>query len=326
MSNLKVAISQAQQINPSRPNYEKAQQLISHWELEIEGISYLEKARFLASRGTVGALSAAIAQAQLIPMNNPRSLEAGKEIGRWMSQIQIIEDSPYLEQAEQIALLGDINSLQTAITEARHIRRGRALYRDAQRRIAIWAASIEVIQDRPVLHRARLLAGSGKLGDAITTAKQIPMGRALYQEARREIRKWQEEINAKQNWRMAKDISLWRTPQALVRAIHLASRIPRGHPLGIDTHIAIEQWSQQLLDIARSQGQSDIARGIKTAELVPQGTTAYNIAREQIKTWQQVLKSIPQKIEGVIASTEEVIEEKVDGIRTQKSTVSTTNE
>ncbi|HAE06170.1 MAG TPA: chromosome segregation ATPase, partial [Richelia sp.] len=52
MSNLKVAISQAQQINPSRPNYEKAQQLISHWELEIEGISYLEKARFLASRGT----------------------------------------------------------------------------------------------------------------------------------------------------------------------------------------------------------------------------------------------------------------------------------
>ena len=171
-----------------------------------------------------------------------------------------------------------------------------------------------------------MLAGSGKLGDAITTAKQIPMGRALYREARREIRKWQEEINAKQNWRMAKDISLWRTPQALVRAIHLASRIPRNHPLGLDTHIAIEQWSQQLLDIARSQGQSDVARGIKTAKLVPQGTTAYNIAREQIKTWQQVLKSIPQKIEGVIASTEEVIEEKVDGIRTQKSTVSTTNE
>lgn len=326
MSNLKVAISQAQQINSSRPNYEKAQQLISRWELEIEDVSHLERARVLASQGTVGGISAAIAQAQLISINNPRSLEARKEIRRWIAQIQIIEDRPYLEQAEQIALLGDVNSLQAAITEASHIRPGRALYGDAQKKIARWATSVEVIQDRPILHRARLLAGSGNLGDAITIASQIYRDRALYQEARREIHKWREEINAKQNWRMAKDISLWRTPQALVRAIRLASRIPSNHPLGIDPHIAIEQWSQQLLDIARSQGQSDITRGIKTARLVPQGTTAYNLAREQIKIWQQFLKPIPEKIEGVIASTEEVIEEDIDGTRAQKSAVSTTDE
>ncbi|MDJ0796028.1 MAG: chromosome segregation ATPase [Calothrix sp. MO_167.B12] len=306
VSGLEVAISQAQQIDPSRPNYDQAQQLIARWQLEIEDVARLDKARLLASQGTVGDLSAAIAEARLIPVNNPRSREAKTEIGRWVAQIQTIEDRPYLQRAEEIALLGDANSLQAAITEASQIRRGRALYRDARRQIATWRGQIQKIQDRPILNRARSLANNGNLNDAIATANQISRGRVLSREAKKDINKWQEEINAKQNWNKAKEVALRGTPKALARAIRLARRVPRRNVLRLDANVAMDRWSQQLLDIARSQGESDMNRGIETAKLIPRGTAAYDAAREQIKRWRRFLQPIPQEIEQVITPTPKV--------------------
>jgi hypothetical protein len=304
VSGLEVAISQAQQIEPSRPVYDKAQKLIARWQLEIEDVARLDRARNFASQGSIGDLSAAIAEAQLIPTNNPRSSEAKTEIGRWTAQIQTIEDRPYLERAEQIALLGDINSLQAAIAEASQIRRGRALYRDSRSKIATWTENIQRIQDRPILDQARSLANNGNLNDAISTANQISRGRALSGEANNDIGKWQEEISAKQNWSKARDVALQGTPEALARAIRLARRVPRSHPLRIDANVAMDQWSQQLLDIARSQGQADMNRGIETANLIPRGTAAYDAAREQIRTWQQFLNPAPQEAEQGILPTE----------------------
>ncbi|MGH8000067.1 MAG: chromosome segregation ATPase, partial [Brasilonema sp.] len=47
-SSLEVAISQAQQIEATRPKYQKAQELIGSWQLEIKDVAHLEKARELA--------------------------------------------------------------------------------------------------------------------------------------------------------------------------------------------------------------------------------------------------------------------------------------
>ncbi|MDJ0733663.1 MAG: chromosome segregation ATPase [Nostocaceae cyanobacterium] len=295
ISGLESAIWQAQQVDPSRPIYEKAQQLIAGWQLEIEDVARLEKARLLASQGTVGDLTAAIAEAELIPVSNPRSREAKKEIGRWATQIQTIEDKPYLDRAEQIAVLGDINSLQAAITEASQIRRGRVLYREARRKIATWTNKIQRIQDLPYLEQARSLARSGDLNSAIATAQQISNGRALSREAKKSINQWQEEINAKGNWSKARQIALAGTPNALAEAMRVANRVPRSNVLRIDANIAIDQWSQQLLQIARSQGESNMSRAIKTAKLIPRGSVAYSEAREQIRTWQRFLKPLPEE-------------------------------
>ncbi|WP_235006805.1 chromosome segregation ATPase [Calothrix rhizosoleniae] len=303
---LEVAISQAQQIDASRPVYDQAQQLIARWQLEIEDVSRLDQARLLASQGTIGDLNAAISQAQLVPANNPRSREAKQEIRRWVGEIQTIEDRPYLERADQIALLGDINSLQAAIAEARQIRRGRALYRDARKKISRWRYQVQRIQDRPVLDQARTLADRGNLNGAIAAASQISRGRALSRDARRDINRWQSEINAKQNWKRAKEVALQGTPNALARAMRLARRIPRTNALRIDANIAMDQWSRQLLDIARSQGVSDMIRGIRTAKMIPRGTAAYSAAREQIRTWQNFLKPIPQEVERVTSPTPKV--------------------
>ena len=73
------------------------------------------------------------------------------------------------------------------------------------------------------------------------------------------------------------------------QAIRLARRVPRGTGLRNDARIAMDQWSQQLFDIARTQSQSDIVRAIETAKLIPSGTQAYRSAQSQIRTWRDYL-------------------------------------
>ncbi|MBD6615779.1 chromosome segregation ATPase [Komarekiella sp. 'clone 1'] len=295
VSGLEAAIAQAQQIDPSRPVYNKAQELVARWQLEIEDVARLEKARILANQGTVNDLTAAIAEVQLIPASNPRAPEARQEMSRWRAQVETIEDQPYLERAEQIAVFEDINSLQAAIAEVSQVRRGRALYPEARRKIRNWTAKIQRIQDQPYLDQARELAQSGNLPAAISTAQQIASsGRSLSGEAQAAIDDWQGQIRAKENWQKAQEVAVAGTPEALVEAIRLADRVPNSSILRMDANFAIDQWSQQLLEIARSQGQSDIARGIETAKLVPRGSAAYATAQEQIKTWRQFLNPEPQ--------------------------------
>jgi hypothetical protein len=294
VSGLESAIAQAQQIDPSRPVYNKAQKLVARWQLEIEDVARLEKARTLASQGTVNDLAAAISEAQLIPATNPRATEARQEMGRWQAQVETIQDQPYLERAEQIALYEDINSLQAAIAEASQIRRGRALYPEARKKIRTWTGKIQQIQDQPYLDQARQLAQSGNLPAAINTAQAIASsGRALSGEAQAAIDDWQGEIRTQENWQKAQQVATAGTPEALAEAMRLADRVANRSILRMDANLAIDQWSQQLLEIARSQGQSDIAKGIETAKLIPRGSAAYNAAKEQIQTWQQFLNPQP---------------------------------
>lgn len=290
VSGLEAAIATAQQIDASRPVHDTAQKLIARWQLEIEDVSRLEKARTLASQGTVSDLSAAIAEAQLVPVSNPRAKEARREISRWRVQIETIEDRPYLDRAEQIAMLEDVSSLQAAIAEASQIRNGRALYPEARKKIRSWAGKIERIQDQPYLDQARDLARSGNLSAAISTAQQIASsGRALSGQAQASIDDWQGQIRARENWNKAREVALAGTPDALAEAIRLANRVPDSSLLRNDVNPAIDQWGQQLLDIARSQSESDISQGIETAKLIPRSSSAYEAAREQIRAWREFL-------------------------------------
>lgn len=291
---LEAAIAQAQQIDQNRAVYPKAQQLIASWQLEIQDVGRLEKARLLATQGTVPDLSSAIAEAQLVPVGNPRSREARQEINRWASQVQTIEDRPILDRADQLALLQDPGSLQAAIAEASRVRRGRALYTEAREKIANWTASIQRVQDQPYLDRARELASSGNLTGAVEIASQITGKRALSGEAESAINDWQGQLNARGNWKKARETALQGTPDALAEAIRLANKIPENSGFYGDAKTAADQWSQQILEIARSQSDSDIPRAIETVKLIPRGTDAYSAAREQIRAWRELLQPTPE--------------------------------
>ncbi|HLP91711.1 MAG TPA: chromosome segregation ATPase [Nostocaceae cyanobacterium] len=287
---LEAAIYQAQQIDPSKETYSEAQKLITRWQLEIEDVARLERARNLASQGSVNNLTAAIYEAQLIPADHPRASEARAEAGRWQDQVEVIEDQPYLDRANQIALSEDITSLETAIAEASRIRVGRALYPEARRRIRQWQGTIQRVQDQPYLDQARTLADTGDLRAAINAAKPIAnSGRALSTEAQTAIDGWQEQINARENWQKARQVAAGGTPEALVEAIRIADRVSTRNVLRMDVNIAIDQWSQQILQIARNQSSSDLNRAISIAELVPRDSGTYRESQAQIRTWKQFL-------------------------------------
>lgn len=259
----------------------------------VEDKPYLDRAEDLAIGENVNSLQAAIDEASHIASGRALYREAQSKIRTWTQKIQLIEDQPYLNRAEEIAQLEDVNSLSSAINEASQIARGRVLYREAQRKIWTWTQKIQRIQDQPYLDQARLLASSNNLVAAIAAAQRIQPGRALSSEAQAAINDWQGQIRARQNWLEARQLALQGTPDALAQAIRLADRVPTTSPLRSDANLAIAQWSQQMLSIARSRGEYDIPGGIAIAKQIPRGTDAYRVARRQIAIWQKFLNPEP---------------------------------
>ena len=293
---IETAILTAQKLETDRPLYNQAQELIASWQLEIEDVQHLDKARELAQPGTVADLSAAIAEVSMIPDTNPRIKEARQEINRWQQQVQTFEDQPYLDHAEQMALSGEISDLQTAINEASRITRGRALYREARQKVRNWTRQIQIIEDQPYLDQARELASSGNLPAAISAAQQIQPGRALSGEAQAAVGDWQGQIQARQNWREAQQIALQGTPDALAEAMRLADRVPRSSPLRGQVNPALSEWGHRLLIIAQDKARFDIPGAIAIAKQIRRSSDAYQEAREQIAEWDRILNPPPPPV------------------------------
>jgi soluble cytochrome b562 len=285
VADLESAIIQAQRLDRDRPLYDRAQTLISRWQLEIQDVNRLEIARQLAEPGGIADLSAAIAEAELIPAGNPRAHEAQADIDRWTAKIQTMEDQPYLDQADQWARGGDINSLQAAINEASRIREGRALYDEARRRIRDWTRRIQRTQDQPYLDQARQLAAAGNLPAAIATAQHIQSGRALYEEAQADIRAWQAQTEGQARLQDAYSAASIGTYSTLLQAIRTAEQVPNNSPARTEADRMINLWSQQILEIAQRQAVYDLEGAIAIASTIPPRTEAYAQAQLQIQTW-----------------------------------------
>lgn len=196
---LDLAIEQARQIAADRPRRVQAQTLIAYWDDQIERVEdqpYLDRAIALAKSGKIPDLQAAIAAASLIPQGRALRRNAQGRIAAWRDQIETIEDQPYLDQAWAFANTG---SLGEAIESAQRIRPDRVLYDQAQSAIYNWQAQLirdrQIAEDRPLLDRAKAIADSGDLYNAIQVASQITSGRVLYGEAQGLISTWEYQLN-----------------------------------------------------------------------------------------------------------------------------------
>jgi hypothetical protein len=293
---LEDAISQIQRIGPNRPLYPRAQKLITRWQLEIEAIAQLDKAKAFAQSGSVDDLTEGIAQASLVDKSNPRWGEVQKQIDQWRAQIETIQDRPTLDLADQSVGAGDIDSLQTAIAQAKQIGKGRALYQEAQSKIQKWTAQIQQIQDQPILDQAREYASAGDLRSAINLAQQIQSGRSLYTTAQSDVRKWRDQVQAQavqaqaqQTLQQAYALANSGSPNALANAIQLANGISASSSLKTEASNAVNEWSQQLLQVAITQANSDVPGAIAIAEKIPARATTYTQAQQLIQTWKRLL-------------------------------------
>ncbi|MDB9389572.1 chromosome segregation ATPase [Microcystis aeruginosa] len=288
---LEAGILGLEQIDPSRPLHQRTLAMRERWQLQVQDLKILSEARDLAQAGTIEQYSAAIAKAGEVPRNNPLWSQAQQEIGSWNRQIQVIEDRPILERAQEIALPGDINSLSNAIIQARAIANNRALYRDAQREIGGWQARIERMEDQPILDQAQALANLKDYSTAIETANQIPPGRALSAEASQNIRRWRRELRAGQNLQQANQLAAMGTAEGLTRAIALVTNISTKTDAGVQRSELLERWSYQLLSLATDLANNGrYLEAIRLAESVSPESTAYSSARSQIQGWRNILQ------------------------------------
>lgn len=290
------AIAQAQRIQSNRPLYRKAQQFIVRWQLEIEAIAQLEKARILSQPGTINDLTAAIAEASIIPRSNPRWNEVQQQIQTWTAQIQTIEDRPILDQADQIAAQGDLASLQAAAAQANQIAQGRALYKEARGKARIWTGQVQQIQDQPLLDRARDFANAGDLSSAIRTAEQIGAGRSLYADAQGDVKQWRSQlraqelqVQAQQNLQNARQLANSGSPEGLANAIKAADQVPTSSALRSEADNAINEWSAQLLQVARSQAVYDVPGAIAVAQKIPSRSSLYAEVQQEIQAWKNTI-------------------------------------
>lgn len=251
--NLEEAINQASKLDINSPLYGKAQTLISHWQQEITNIQLLQTAQMQAQTGDIGDLTSAVAQAQQISSQSDRWQEAQQEIDQWQSQIQFREDQPILDRADQLALQGGPTALQAAIAEAQRIRPGRALYDEAQLRISDWQYQLQPPERTPLDEPLRTVPTNGP----------------------------------DQLLKSAETIASQGTPKALAAAIEQANQIAPESPTQFQAKISIDNWSEQLLDMARGQALADRDAAIAIAQKIPSNSRVYDSAQLQIQTWQQ---------------------------------------
>lgn len=301
---LEAGIALAQKLNLGRPLYDKAQELITRWQREIEDVAHLDRARGLAQSATIPDLQAAITEAQLIPSANPRYLEAKAEINRWSSQIQTMEDRPYLDRATQLASFGDIGSLTEAINEANRVSQGRALYPEARRKVRTWTDQVERLQDQPYLDQARNLADAGNLSSAIATADQIRPGRALYRDAQSRIRQWTRQIERIQDQPYLDQAQVLANSGNLASAIAAAEQIGQGRALYAEAQERVRGWRaelqaqqglQEALQLANSGTPDAIASAIQAARRVSNSSSVSSSAKEAINRWSYQLLAMAQE-------------------------------
>ncbi|NJO40094.1 MAG: hypothetical protein HC769_33585 [Cyanobacteria bacterium CRU_2_1] len=242
------ALAAIQQIAPESIFYADAQAEREIWQAQLEDLKQLGLAHLTASLNDRSALQFAIAQANLIRVDRPRSTQAQTLIAQWNQKIQQLDDQPYLARAQNWAASGQIPDLRTAIAQANQIPTDRAAWQQAQGLIAQWYQQIQTIEDQPILDKAQALAKQGKLNEAIAVAEKIQPNRALYNQAQTGINDWKNKLRDAE---IAADQPILdrayglAARQRLTMAIEVASQIAPDRALYDEAQAAIDIWTDE---------------------------------------------------------------------------------
>lgn len=142
-ASLEAAIAEARKIEQGRALRIEAQTSVAQWTKQIQVLEdqpLYSKALDLASKGQ---LRDAIKEARKIQQGRALYSQSQVSIKEWTTRIQVAEDRPILNEAEELAYQG---RLSDAIAVAARISSGRALYSEARSSIAIWDAERSYIE------------------------------------------------------------------------------------------------------------------------------------------------------------------------------------
>ncbi len=291
---LENAIKRMGTLGKNRPSYAKGQRLIAQWQGELQNVALLTQAQERASRGSTADLTAAIGVASQVSRSSPQWEEASKQIGRWQSRVETVQDRPILERADRLAQAGSPDGLRAAIQEARKVGSGRSLGKEADERIANWTERIQRVEDQPVLDQARQRARSGDVPGAIAVASRIGEGRSLYGMAQDEISGWQAQEDGRSRLNEAVNVASRGDGDALANAIEIAQRVPGQSDSRNRADSQINNWSWDLLRQAETEANRNLDSAIALASRIPSQAEAYDPAQVRIGNWQETLRQIEE--------------------------------
>lgn len=185
-----------------------------------------------------------------------------------------------LNQARRLIVPVSASLFNDAIEQARQVPVGDPAYDQAQADIERWSLVI--------LDLAEGRAASGDLDAAISAARLVPEDQGeTWGQAQAQIQKWEQSRVNRQLLQEAQSLLQPDQAASFQAAIAIAQQIPPDYPESAIAQERIDQWSRDILAIARARAASGQLPGaISAAGLVPPGTSAYDQAQQEIQQWQ----------------------------------------
>jgi hypothetical protein len=246
------ALAGIRQIAPNSPVQSIANKQATLWQSQLQDHIQLQYAVALASVEQRPTLQMAIDQASKIPQKNPKRIFAQTLIAQWYKEIQKIDDRNNLAAASALAVGGGIEQLKQAVQVASLIKLGQPLRQEAQGLIANWNRQIQTIEDRPTLELSQTFAQRRDLISAISTAKQISPGRALYPEAQKAIADWVAQQQTAEDRPILEAATTLADQGRFDAAIATASQIAPERALYSQAQAAIADWKLQKESIIKN--------------------------------------------------------------------------
>ncbi len=258
-----------------------------------------------AQAGTLSAIQLAIDSAERITDQTRPLYPLAQELltGWRQEEVALLQ----LNKAKNTAATGTLEAIKSAIAEAEVVSQDNPRYKDAQREISTWTKQVQISEDQPLLSRAKELAISGNVNDlqqAIQQASAIGNNRALYGEARQEIKAWQGMIQRQEDQPILDQALALAGSQNYAAAISTAGQVRPGRVLYSEAQTKISTWNeeieaqkslQQAYRVAAKRTPESLSRAITLVRQIP-SRTQVGIQRNQlINTWSYQLLALAQE-------------------------------
>jgi hypothetical protein len=288
---------QVQQVTSRLPASLKLQDRVSEWNI-------LANAGTSADLDTVFGLEDAISEASRLDKKSIYYDKAQKLISNWKLEIGAVR---HLSQAREFARGGDIANYQAAIAEAEKVDSSNPRYQDARREIASWQSEIQIIQDRPILDRARELAVNNNVeawNRAIAEANLISPNSPLYREAQQSAATWRANIERIEDQPILDRALSLANNGNYAAAITTAQQIRSGRALSSEAGDKISLWQKEIQAerylkeayALEAQGTPEaLSKAIRVIRQISRSSSKYGSVVSNVNLWGDRILVIAQQ-------------------------------
>ena len=262
-------------------------ELVQEWKI-------IANAGTSADLGSVLNLEDAITEASTLTPEANLYAQAQQLITRWTLEI---EDVKHFDQANQFAQGRNITSYNAAIKELRLIPSGNPRYQEAQKQINQWRGEIQIIEDRPIIARAKELAAPANVTAwrrAIAEINLVSSSSPLYREARKYASRWQSSIERVEDQPILDQAISLANLKNYDQAIETARQIGPRRALSSQASKKIALWQREIkgqqylreaFKLAGQRTPDSLAKAIRTIRQVPSDTSSYYQVAPNVNDW-----------------------------------------